>query len=373
MTRAGLVPDGVGDPEPAEVVDEAGAAHGRHVIGGVAGHARRRGGQVGHAARVAGQVGALHVDQVGHGLQDLVQAGAVGAPRQLRLGAEHGVPVGGLVEAVQQLRRVGAEQVHDRRVELGPAVPAGDRHRGPGAVPPADDLDRPGQMHQPRWEADLLPPQVIGIALAVPLLIPLPDRDADRLVQADLLSELGAQRRVRRHENGHLPGRGHREGGQPPGAGQAAAVRADPPPHQGDHPRGAHVEQLVPVALHADVVAEPLRLLGRVGMAVDVHHQAEVIGGLQLPVAGPEQRGQPQRDHRLAHAVGHRLPEAQIRGVGQRRHQLRDPDAARFRLVSHNGSLRARPRPDRSPASGVPSGRAAGQREQAVQHGTALS
>jgi hypothetical protein len=210
-------------------------------------------------------------------------------------------------------------------------------------------------MHQPRGQADLLPAQVIGIALAVPLLIGLPDRDADRVVQPDPPGELGAQRGVRRHENGHLPWRGHREGGQPPGAGHAAAVRADPPPHQGDHPRRAHVEQLVPVALHADVVAEPLRLLSRIGVAVDVHHQAEVVGGLQLTVAGPEQAGQPQRDHRLPHAMSHRLPQAQVGGIGQRRHQLRDPDAAWFRLVSHNRSLRARPghRPSLASGGGV--------------------
>ena len=95
------------------------------------------------------------------------------------------------------------------------------------------------------------------------------------------------------------------------------------------------------VALHADVVAEPQRLLGRIGVAVDIHHQPEVIGSLQLPAAGPGQAGQTQRDHRLAHAMGHRLPQAQIRGIGQGRRQLRDSDSVCPRPGHHNQSLRA--------------------------------
>ena len=274
-------------------MDQPRAAQDRHVVAGVAGRARRRAGQVGHPPRVPGQVGALHVDQVGHRLQDQVQVGAAHAARELRLGAQDRIPIRRPVQAVQQLGRAGAEQVHHRRVELGPAVPARHRHRRLNPAAPGDDLDRAGQLHQPRGQADLLPPQVAGIALAVPLLIPLPDRDADRLVQADLLSELGTQRAVRRREGEHLLHPGHRERRHPPGAGHAATVRAGPPQHERDHPRRAHVEQIERVALHADVVAEPPRLLSRIGVAVDIHHQPEVIGCLQLLAAGPGEAGQP--------------------------------------------------------------------------------
>ena len=137
-------------------------------------------------------------------------------------------------------------------------------------------------------------------------------------------------------------------------------MRADPPQQERDHPRGAHIEHLEGVALEADVVAEPFRLLGRVGVAVDVDHQPEVIGGLQLTAAGPGQACQPQRDHRLAHAMGHRLPQAQVGRVGQARHQLSDPDAVGPRPDNHNQSLRGRTATDDHGAGHWP---APGQRQ----------
>ena len=54
---AGLVPDRVGHPEPAQVMDQPRAAQDRHVVVGVTGYPRRRAGQVRHPARVAGQKG----------------------------------------------------------------------------------------------------------------------------------------------------------------------------------------------------------------------------------------------------------------------------------------------------------------------------
>jgi len=40
--------------------------------------------------------------------------------------------------------------------------------------------------------------------------------------------------------------------------------------------------------------------------------------------------------------VRHRLPQAQVSGIGQGRHQLSDPDTACLGLNSHNGSLRGK-------------------------------
>ena len=125
-------------------------------------------------------------------------------------------------------------------------------------------------------------------------------------------------------------------------ARHTASVGAHPPQDERDRPRCAHLERLDPVALEADVVTEPLRLLGCVCVAVDVHHQAEVIGGLQLAVAGPGEFPEPQCYHRLPHAVRHRLPEPEIGGIGQRCHEFRDPDiTACLRPSNHDRSLRS--------------------------------
>lgn len=119
---------------------------------------RRLAGQVGYPARMAREIRALQVDQIGHRLQDIVQAGAGDATRERGLGVQDRVPVGGLIEAVQQVGCVLAEQVHHRRVELPPAMPARDRHGGRRVLSPAEDLDRAGQLHQPGGQADLVTP-----------------------------------------------------------------------------------------------------------------------------------------------------------------------------------------------------------------------
>jgi Methyltransferase domain len=136
----GLSPDRVGHLEPAQVMDQPRTAQDRHVIAGITGHARRRAGQVGHPARVAGQAGALHVDQVGHRLQDLVQVGPTDPARQLRLGAQDRIPIRRPVQAVQQLGR-------GRRTS--PPPPGRTGSRGACAQPPPPPQPR-GAGRRPR-------------------------------------------------------------------------------------------------------------------------------------------------------------------------------------------------------------------------------
>jgi hypothetical protein len=97
-----------------------------------------------------------------------------------------------------------------------------------------------------------------------------------------------------------------------------------------------HVEHLESVALHGDVVPEPPRLLRRIRVAVHVHHEPEVVDSLPLGCARANEIRQPQRQHRLADAMRHRLAETEIGGVRQGRHQLRDPDALPLRLIRHS-------------------------------------
>lgn len=120
--RARLVPDRIGDAEPAQIVDEGRASQGTHVLPIAASNTGGLGDQIGHSARVPGEIRALQVDQVSHRLEDVVQVGAGDTARQLGLGVEDGVPLGRLIEAVQELGCAIAKQIDQRRVELRPAM-----------------------------------------------------------------------------------------------------------------------------------------------------------------------------------------------------------------------------------------------------------
>jgi hypothetical protein len=67
-----------------------------------------------------------------------------------------------------------------------------------------------------------------------------------------------------------------------------------------------------------DIVAEPLRLLMRVGMTPNVDQQCDVVERHPVPVIQPGMVSQPRRDQALAQDVFRWLAEAQIRGVPAR-------------------------------------------------------
>ena len=91
--------------------------------------------------------------------------------------------------------------------------------------------------------------------------------------------------------------------------------------------RAAHAPELVVVlpGLQLDVVAEPLRLLVRIGVAADVDQQRRVVdvGALRVVEADPIRK--PQRDQALPQDVLHRLPETQIDAERERRNELGQP------------------------------------------------
>jgi hypothetical protein len=76
------------------------------------------------------------------------------------------------------------------------------------------------------------------------------------------------------------------------------------------------------VAPQPDVVAEPLRLLVRVGVAADVGQQGRVVDDGPLLVVQPDVLGDPQRDPALPHHVLHRLAETEVDAQRQRADQL---------------------------------------------------
>ena len=282
-------------------------------------------GQSRHAPGVTGQVRHLEVD----GVADRLEGGVEPRPGDMgprpRLEIEYGVPRGRLFESGEHRLRVGAEGVDHDRVVLAAPVPPDRLGRRRGAMTPAVDLDRTRQRHQSRSQADVVRAQPPREALAVPLLVGLPDRDLDRRREAQPGRQLGAQRRVRREEAAQPAAGGDGQGGDPASALEAGAVRGDPAQEERDHLRGVHVEHLEPEGLERDVVPEPARLLGGVRVAVGADHQAEVVRRLPLRRVGSHQVGQPQRDHGLPQAVVHGLAQPQVGGVRQRRDQLRDP------------------------------------------------
>jgi hypothetical protein len=96
--------------------------------------------------------------------------------------------------------------------------------------------------------------------------------------------------------------------------------------------------------LERDVVAEPLRLLVRVGVTADVDQQRGVVDDRPLVLVEPDPVGKAQGDHALPQHVLHRLPETEIDAEGQRRHQLCEPRPLSRRRVSlcHPGQPRRR-------------------------------
>jgi hypothetical protein len=108
----------------------------------------------------------------------------------------------------------------------------------------------------------------------------------------------------------------------------------DQPQHR---PRARRTAQRVVVLgrLHRDVVAEPLGLLVRVGMAADVDQQRGVVDDRALPVVEPGQLGQPQRDPALPQHVFHRLPEPEVHTQRQGGHQLGQPQRPARRVIDH--------------------------------------
>ena len=99
--------------------------------------------------------------------------------------------------------------------------------------------------------------------------------------------------------------------------------------------------QLVAVldGLHRDVVAEPLRLLVRVGVTADVDEQGRVVDDRPLGLVEPDPLGEPQRDEALAQDVLHRLAEAEVDAERQRRDELRQPDVRTINLAGQRPRL----------------------------------
>jgi hypothetical protein len=95
------------------------------------------------------------------------------------------------------------------------------------------------------------------------------------------------------------------------------------------------------VGLHRDVVAQPLRLLVRVGVTPHVDQQGCVVNRDPVVLSHADLLGEPERDQALPEHVLHRLTEPEVDPERQRGHELREPDVPLVAVVNHEPSVRA--------------------------------
>ncbi len=101
------------------------------------------------------------------------------------------------------------------------------------------------------------------------------------------------------------------------------------------------------VALQRGLVAEPLGLLVGVDVAADPGEQRAEVDGVALVGVEADPLGQPERDHRLAQHVLHRLAHAEVDAEGEHAEQLGQPQRGGALDGAHRGNPR---RPPRRPA-----------------------
>ena len=122
---------------------------------------------------------------------------------------------------------------------------------------------------------------------------------------------------------------------------QRRVAGADPP-HSRHRSTQAAELVFVLVGLQADVVAEPLRLLVRIGMAADVDQQRRVVDRCPGFLIEADPLSHPQCDQALAQHVLHRLPEAEIDPQRQRGDKLGEPNVRPIRCPVHTRTVHSR-------------------------------
>jgi hypothetical protein len=222
-------------------------------------------------------------------------------------------------------------QTIQRGVELAAAAPAGELRRRRHATEAVGDLDELGELREPGGDRHVGALDRARPSASVPLLVRSAERREHLGRQPELLSEGARHRGVLAHHVVHLAVAGEDEVEADAEAMQRRVAGA----HQAHaRRRGPHAAQLVAVLdrLDRDVVAEPLRLLVRIGMAADVDEQGRVVDDGALLVVEADPLGEAQRDEALAQDVLHGLPEAEIDAERERRDELRQPNVRTISL-----------------------------------------
>ena len=226
-----------------------------------------------------------------------------------------------------------------------PALLARELAGGASPAEPVVDLGRRGQRDQARRQRDRIPFEPVRLDPCRPSARRSLERNAGRRVEPDpAAGNCRRQRRVGEQECADLLHPTHGERRDHPRARETTVSRAD----QAQHPGYRLDPALEAVRLESDVVAEPLRLLVRVRVAVDMPEQPRVVGRNDVRLACPDPVGETQCDHGLLEGVLHRLAQTQVGGQRQGRHQLGQTNR-RGGADRHRGTLApARPAETRS-------------------------
>jgi hypothetical protein len=212
--------------------------------------------------------------------------------------------------------------------------------------------------------------------MSVPPLIRGGERLQHRLGCAELLAERARHLRVVLAHPVEVAAPRDRELEPDPEAMQGRIAGAD---ELHRRRRSAYARHLVLVLdrLQRDVVAEPLRLLVRVGVAADAEEQGRVVDDRSFIVIEPHPLRQAQRDEALAQNVLHRLPEAEVDAERERGDELRQPNVRPVDLAGHAPNVpfgvRARKGSDRGGPARATAGGAATRQGSSIRPFAALS
>src|SRR5439155_22822092 len=160
-----------------------------------------------------------------------------------------------------------------------------------------------------------------------------------------LLPERPGDRRVMGDHAVDLPVPGDDEFEPQPEAMQRRMSGAEEAHARRGHPQASRLVVVLD-RLERDVVAEPLRLLVRVGVAADVDEQRRVVDDRSVLLVEAETLRDAQRDQALAQDVLHWLTEPEIDPERERADELRQPDLSPIRLCGHTDGHRDEPYDD---------------------------
>ncbi|HEX3318580.1 MAG TPA: hypothetical protein VHR88_11210 [Solirubrobacteraceae bacterium] len=180
-----------------------------------------------------------------------------------------------------------AEQADELGIEMAARPIRRGFARGLDTATAMLDLDDVGKRHDANRDRQRLAGDAVGDAFAIPAFVGLAERIGQRLGQAQPRRELSLKPRVRMQELADLSETPPRKRRDPSGPRQAGLPRTELA--QDDQKELERLEiSLVRAGFEVDVIAEPLCLLVRIGMAIDVLQKPDVVGRNPIVVAQVE-------------------------------------------------------------------------------------
>ena len=298
------------------------------------------GSEIGDRAGMAEGVRRLQVDEVRDREQRRVEPLRGEHDRERRLGLDHRIPRRDRVKAREDHVRLRAHELRQLGVKLLAGALSGEFLRRVNSPDPVRDLDELRQLREPRRDRYRLAFELARPPAPVPLLVcPAESRRAPRR-QPQLLTQGPRDRGVMGDHVIHLAVARERELEPDTESMKRWVASAQPPHTRRRRPQSWLV--VVLGRLQRDVIAEPPRLLVRVGMTADVDEQSRVVDDRPRLLVKPDPLAKPQRDQALAQHVLHWLPETEVDPERKRRDELSQPNMRAISLASHTPRL---PRP----------------------------